>query len=455
MNFRTSACLVLFAVLIIFPASPVFGHGLGLDTIKSVNVSGKKISISVEMPLYFAESEQKQITITAIDEENKTPPKNVTFLIGLFHGDQMIIRNYFLAPEGVLKIDVVPTNEGEVEIRGEQDALLGAWYATESKPLELSGPIFSSGGLYTFEIEIRTIDSPTNIVEDQQTYQADVSVVQTEKFPQEDSEGNTVPFRIKSYFDKVSNFEYNPTTKTVTFDMPFDWSEKNISHIPVVHEEVHFPKEFAELLSPSYVGKANGIDLFKASVSVDDYTEEDERIVHFVLLTDHLRFLKNEQQRLGQELPDKITFTLTPSDEVVFPMIAMTKDEQIQVDLSWDPIEILPEQKTKFVFTFRNPNTGDTLRQSSYDFVILQNGKEIHRTHGNAAVGGSFEDYTFLEDQTGPTIIRFENIRDTNLHTEFGIVVAPEFGSLVTIILIVSFVSIILVQKFSKFSLKI
>ena len=38
--------------------------------------------------------------------------------------------------------------------------------------------------------------------------------------------------------------------------MPFDWREKQMSHIPVVHEEVHFPKDFVEFLSPSYAGNA-------------------------------------------------------------------------------------------------------------------------------------------------------------------------------------------------------
>ena len=45
-----------------------------------------------------------------------------------------------------------------------------------------------------------------------------------------------------------------------------------------------------------------------------------------------------------------------------------------------------------------------------------------------AQVGGDSEDYYFTEDQTGPTIIRFENIRNTGQETEFGMVVAPEFG---------------------------
>ena len=79
--------------------------------------------------------------------------------------------------------------------------------------------------------------------------------------------------------------------------MPFDWSEKTVSHIPVVHTEVHFPKDFVDFLTPSYSGKINGIDLFKSNVIIDDYTEENERIVHFVILQDHLQYLKQEQKK--------------------------------------------------------------------------------------------------------------------------------------------------------------
>ena len=28
--------------------------------------------------------------------------------------------------------------------------------------------------------------------------------------------------------------------------MPFDWSEKQMSHVNVVHVETHFPKDFVE-----------------------------------------------------------------------------------------------------------------------------------------------------------------------------------------------------------------
>lgn len=444
--------ITVIAISLLFPASNVYGHGLGIDTIRSVDVQGKKISISVELPTVFEQTNEKQITITATEDETKENAKNVTFLIGLFHENKMIFRNYFFAPNGILPIKVNPTQEGEITIHGEQDSLLGAWHGTESNPIMISGPIFNSGGLYNFEIEVRTIDEPTNIIENSGVYNANLSIADSTKFLQKDAENQDVQFKIKSYFDNISNFEYDSIAKQVTFEMPFDWSEKQMSHIPVVHEEVHFPKNFAEFLSPSYTGKVNGIDLFKASVTIDDYTEDDERIVHFVLLQDHLRFIKNQLQKSGEPLPDTITFTLSRSENIGFPLTSFTKSEDFQVNLSWDPIEIVPEQNTNFIFTIRDGKTGEPLRNSDYTFVIIQNGKEIHKTTGIAQVGGEFERYEFTKDQTGPTIIRFENIRNTGQETDFGIAVAPEFGTIATMILFSTLLVVVLVSRnrFSK-----
>jgi len=446
----------IFAMVacLLFPASSVYGHGLGIDTISSIDIQGKEISISVEMPMDF-ENDQEQITITAIEKETRENAKNVTFLIGLFHDNEMIFRNYFFAEDGILPIKVTPTQEGEIIIHGEQDSLLGAWHGTESNPIEITGSLFNSGGLYSFEIEVRTIDEPTNIIEDSGIYNADLSIIETISYIQKDAENHDVKFRLKSYFDKISNFEYDPEAKQVTFEMPFDWREKQMSHVPVVHVETHFSKDFAEFLSSSYSGYANGVKLFKASVMTDDYTEEDERIVHFVLLQDHLRFLKNEMKKSDEPLPDSIIFTLFTSENIELPLVAYTKSEDFKVNLSWDPVEIEPGINTNFVFTIRDGSTSEPLRNSDYTFVIIQNGKEIYRTLGTAQIGGDFEKFTFAEDQTGPMIIKFENIRNTGQETEFGIVVVPEFGTITMIILGIAIISMIGLSTKSKIFTKI
>jgi hypothetical protein len=115
--------------------------------------------------------------------------------------------------------------------------------------------------------------------------------------------------------------------------------------------------------------------LFKSSVTVDDYSEEDERIVHFVLLQDHLRFLKNQMNKSEEPLPDKMVFTLSTTEKIDFPLTAYTRSEDFIVNLSWDPITIEPDTKTKFIFTIRDGATNQPLRNSDYTFVILQGGR--------------------------------------------------------------------------------
>ncbi|WP_253805578.1 CFI-box-CTERM domain-containing protein [Nitrosopumilus sp. Nsub] len=413
---------------LLFPASSVYGHGLGIDTISSINIQEKQFSVSIEMPMYF-ENEQEQITITATDNETDENVNNVTYLIGVFYKDEMILRNYFFAENGILPITVKPTNNEDITIVGEKDSLLGAWHGTESKPLEITGPIFNSGGLYTFEIEIRTIDEPTNIIEDSGVYTADLTIVESKSFLQKDQNNQDVEFGTKSYFDSISNFQYDYDDKEVTFEMPFDWNESQMSHVNVIHVETQFPKDFEEFLSPSYTGYVNDIKLFKSSVTVDDYTYDDDRTVHFVLLQDHLRHLKNEMRKSEQPLPDKIEFKLIASQETKFPLIAYSASEEFKVNLAWDPKDIEVGVPTNFVFTIRDSYTDSPMRLSDYTFVIIQNNEEIHRVSDNAEVGGDFEKFTFSEGQTGPTIVKFENIRNTGQETEFAFVVVEKtFG---------------------------
>ena len=437
--------ILVLGLCLLFPANSAFGHGLGIDTISSVDVQGKKLSITVELP-EILQDDSGQLTITAT-ESSKDNAKNVTFLIGLFHDEEMIFRNYFFAKDGVLPIKITPTQNDEITIHGMQDSLLGAWHGVESLPVEITGPLFDSAGLYNFEIQIRTIDEPTNIIEDSEIYYAGLSIIENNSFITQDLNNNDVEFSIKSYFDKISSFEFDPEIKQITFEMPFDWSEKQMSHIPLVHEEIHFPKNLVEFISPSYQGYVNGIKLFKSSVTVDDYTVSDERIVHFVLLQEHLRYLKNEMKKSEEPLPENIVFTLSVSDESAFPLIAYTNDDEIQMNLSWEPLEVEPGVATNFVFTIRDGATGEPIRNSEYTFVIIQSGQEIYRNTGVAQIGGDFEKFTFSEDQVGPTIIKFENIRNTGAETEFGLVVVPEFGSAVFIILLVSITGVILITR--------
>ena len=430
-----TAILLAAAALCLLPAA-AYGHGQGLDTIKSIGMDGATVNVTVEISDYLAEPQDRRVTVTITDAVLQERVGDARLLLRLFHQDLMILEETVRAPGGIVQLEMVitePAAGGVSLLSGNHDPESGDWVPFRDEPLFLTGPAIDSGGLYSFEIGIISVGGAESIPPD--IYNVDVSVVQESIHTQEDLDGAEALFQTRSYFDTVTDFEYDPQAGTATFEMPFDWSERTISHVPVVHVEVHFPKEFAEFMYPSYTGKVNGVDLFKTLVTVDDYTGVEDRIVHFVLLNDHIKFLKNQQRQAGLDIPDTMVFELTASDEMRFPMTAYTRDEQFQVDLSWSPVEIRPDETTTFVFTIRDGAAGEPLRQSSYVFVLLQNGAELYRNSGTAVVGGSFETYTFSEDQGGPVIIRFEDIDGTGAITEFGVVVVPEFGAAVLALL--------------------
>ena len=86
--------------------------------------------------------------------------------------------------------------------------------------------------------------------------------------------------------------------------MPFTWTEQYIEQIEIVHEELHIPKTFAELLVTKYDVTINEIPLAAASIVVDDYSEQD-RLVHAIL---HQPFLQSIKDSASQVSNSKIHF---------------------------------------------------------------------------------------------------------------------------------------------------
>ena len=396
----TKLCLILISLMII-PVTQAFGHGLGIDTTTSLNYEEKKILISVEMlPVYFDESENKKIRIYVYDKKTEEGISNVTFLLDIYKNNEKIFHDSLFAPNGEFIIDV-----------DEYDYLT---------------PYFKSGGLYHYEIDVISIDDPNNVVDFLSGYVADVSVVDTTYHKFKNSKNIDTTFRHKSYYDVISNFAYESSQKTITFEMPFDWEEKNISHLQVVHEEIFFPKELVELISPSYKAQVNGMDVFKSNLQIDDYSDEDGRIVHFILLQDHVKFFKNmiKKELLKQAmepLPNKMYFQLSPDKELIFPISVLTTNGAYQIDLSWEPREIIPGLETKFIYTIRDGASLDLQYNTDFDFIVSKDAKQIHKSSEHARIGGGSVDFVFSAD--GTYTIIFDKIRGSEFFTSFTIVV--------------------------------
>lgn len=91
-----------------------------------------------------------------------------------------------------------------------------------------------------------------------------------------------------------------------------------------------------------------------------------------------------------------------------FPIIEYTVDKLVELDMTWEPNVVKTNEVVNFIFQTYDPSTNSNLDKMKYDFIIIQNGREIFRDQGLTGVGGDFRKFVF--EEPGPVEIRFENI---------------------------------------------
>lgn len=104
-----------------------------------------------------------------------------------------------------------------------------------------------------------------------------------------------------------------------------------------------------------------------------------------------------------------------------FPLYNLTKDKKLEIGLSWAPPSIKTNVPINFIIdTFKMPQN-EPLHLWPYDFILIQNGKEIYRTNGITQMGSSTEKYVF--NTPGKVIIKIESTQDPSSFMGYNTIV--------------------------------
>lgn len=110
------------------------------------------------------------------------------------------------------------------------------------------------------------------------------------------------------------------------------------------------------------------------------------------------------------------------SKQDVWPVHTFSKDGKYDIDLKWDPVPILTSQTVTFFADFYTMPANVHSPPTPYDFVVIQNGKELDRVYALTDVGAGVHKYMF--SRAGPVTIRIENVGDNkDSYTEFNTIV--------------------------------
>jgi hypothetical protein len=391
-------------------------------------------------PVFLTEDDKVgSATIRLRDVNTDATVPHVTYHVKIMRASELLVDDRFHSHDGVILLRFEHTDT-QSEVIGNRESLYNAVIVDQQNPALVKGSILV-GGLYHYNVTVLSMKEYENKLAEPLNFDLYASVGKTSHYEVLDADGEQRSLSIKTYYDEINNLDYDSSSRMMTFTMPLNWNVNYLSQVPLVHEEVQIPRDFAELMSNSYVGTINGVELSNKEVMIDDFSYENIRTIHFVVPKDRLISIAQKQS----PKQDIAVFTLMPRDVPKFPLEIISGKENFLLQISWNPAVIEPDKSTKFIVTLRDPKTLDTINHASADFVLLKDGKEIFRKHHTAPIGAIVQDYTFTKEQTGTLLLLIENINNTGESAPLLFTVVPEFplGPFVAMFAVVSAVIII------------
>ncbi|MBI5377907.1 MAG: hypothetical protein HZA82_04720 [Thaumarchaeota archaeon] len=415
---------VLFCGLSSVTISEAFGHGVGSETLPPVLIGNRNVTLSISEVQASADPKNvnKDITIQLFETNSKMPVKDVTFFVQASKDGTILFSNTFKREQGRLDMTIITTDSGDVRFL-EEKRTYGALFGGNNAEVDVIGPVFGTGGLYMFHIEILTADSYGNNLSPSVKYDPVISIPDTTTHLIHDKDYGDQEIGIITYYDQIQNFNYDTDSKSISFFMPFDWSDKNINQVSVVHEEIRIPRLFGDFLVTKYEADVNNLTITGTAITVDDYSTDD-RIIHLILSRTDLQDLAKIRDNTKQGME----FTLKPSTESGFPLTGLTRNVQYKVSLRWDPPTITTGSNIKFYFKVLDPNMiNQTIASVSYDFSVISNHQIIFKKSGTTIDSQREENMVevSIPDETGPISIVFENLGGNSF-------AGVEFSSVVT-----------------------
>ena len=407
--------LILFLIFscgFLINFNDVYGHGVGSEIFPPVELNGKLVSVEVSSSTKDdLKNNDQQISISLIDFDSKITLRDVTFLIKSERGEQFLFEKEFKADNGFLVFNFISEDTDSIIIDEESSGVnstgfLGSLLGLESRLIDVKGPKLSEGGLYKLDISIITADGYSEKLETPIVFNAGISIAQTTTHNFIEPNFGNQNIQVVTYYDEISNFQYTPELKQISYFMPFEWTLSNINQTTVVHQEIIIPKEFGALLLSGFSMSVNGIELSDDIVNVDDFFTEG-RVVHFIIYQKELLNIFENSSNLNG-----MNFVITPDRDYTH-LSSVTDNGQFRILVSWEPEILESNSNSKIIFDVTDIFLKNTPVSTNYEFSITQGDKLIFQQNGistESKTEHNVVDFAIPENLSGIVNLNFNNL---------------------------------------------
>ena len=372
-------------------------------------LGSKLVSLEISSSV-VPDTNTREISFVLFETDTGITVKDVTYFVMLTKQNEMLFDITGQRDDGTFILKLAPTESDQILIEEEDANFFGSLLGT-SKIVDVKGNVFGSGGLYNFKVIITTAENYSNILSPPLDYDVGISFLDKTSYNINDRNFGQQQMSVITYYEMINDdFNYDPSKKTVSYSMPFDWSEKNIEQTSVVHQELIIPKTFGDLMVQGFSANVNGFQVSDSVVTVDDFSAKN-RILHIVLN-------QNDVSQLSKKIlgfPSKMHFSIMPSADNL-PLSTMTENAQFKLNLSWEPQNIESGSKTAFFFDVFDAFLLDRSVSVSYDLFIFYGDEKIFQTSGvSNDFGHNIIEFDIPDDVTGVITLHFENLNGSDL----------------------------------------
>jgi len=327
-------------------------------------------------------------------------------------GSQFLFEQEFKADNGFLVFNFVSEETDSIVIEEESESnLFGSLLGLDSRLIHVKGPKLSEGGLYKFDISILTADGYSKTLDEPLVFNAGISIAQTSRHDFVDPNFGNQKIDVVTYYDEISDFEYDSDSKEISYSMPFEWSYTNINQTSVVHEELVIPKTFGDLLVSGFTMYVNGVQLSDDVATIDDFFA-DGRTVHFIVYQKELlKVLEKGSNENG------MNFVISPDRD--YPHLSsVTENGQFRILVFWEPENLKSGSDAKILFDVTDVFLKNKPVSTNYQFSVTQNNKVIYQQSGistDSREEHNVAEFVIPQDVTGIVYLNFSNLDNNDL----------------------------------------
>ena len=405
--------LALFLGVFIFVPFSAYGHGDPSETFPPVDLDGRLVTLEISsITLAFDNDDEnriQQISISMVDFNSKITLRDVTFLIKSERGSTFLFEEEFQANSGTVVFNYLSEDTDSIVVQEAESGLFGYFLGFEEYLFHVKGPNLANGGLYKFEITVITADGYSKVLDEPLMFNGGVSIAQTTTHAIADPNFGDQNINVITYYDEISDFEYDWESASIRFSMPFEWSAENIEQTSVVHEEIVFPNTFGDLLVSKFVMYVNGIKLPENVIQIDDFSP-DMRTVHFIIPQKILYDILEDNQT-----PDQMNFVILPNSIDSY-ISSVTDNGQFRVLVQSDPQNLISGSNAKILFDITDIFLKNKSVAAIYELSVTHNGKIIFEQSGTSSDSQKENTAEFVipKDVSGIIHLTFENLADNN-----------------------------------------